>query len=335
MNHPDAQTKQKISKAYHAGTSITQLVSIFGYHRNSIRRWIKNSKKDPEFKKPRKSGSGRHSNFSGSSGKKLLRIIAKPASQFGFETDLWSIGRMQKVSRERLKIPTSKMSIFRLLKKHEQSYKTPERRYYEASAEKQSEWVKKVLPRIIEVQKKTKAMMYFEDESCIQLSPVLGKTWGPMGKRLVQRVSAKRGSVSAISAVSGNGNLFFNIHDSSKRFSAQDIIVFLKNLMREHKRRHLIVIMDQAPCHTAQKVQEFILTQKKLDVFYLPPRSPEFNPAEKVWHHLKHHELKSHKARSIEELKILARKKMDKIAKNKDKVARIFSRCEKSGLYLH
>lgn len=174
------------------------------------------------------------------------------------------------------------MSIFRLFKKYEQCYKKPDQRYYEASVEKQSEWVKEVLPRIKKIQKKSKAILYFENESCIQLSLVMGKTWGPIGKLFVQKVSAKRGSISAISAVSGSGNLLFNIHDSSHRFSTQDITVFLKKLMEEHRRRHLIMIIGRAPCHIAQKVQELISAQKKLKVFYLLPRSPEFNPAKKI-----------------------------------------------------
>jgi transposase len=333
MSHPDSQTKFKITEAYNDGTSITQLVNIFGYHRNSISRWIKTAKKDPKFSIPRKSGSGRPASFSGKAGNRLMDIISKPASKFGFETDLWTTGRIQKVCKDELDLVTSKMSIFRLLKRYEQSYKKPEKRYYEASEEKQDDWVKNVLPRINQIQRAKNAIMYFEDESCVQLSPVLGKTWGPVGKVTIQKVTGRRGSVSAISAVSKAGNLFFNIHDSGKRFNADDIIGFLSALLTEHKRRHLIVIMDRAPCHTAKKVQDFAFVQKRLNIFYLPPRSPEFNPAEKIWHHLKHHELKSHQAKNIEELKILARTKMKKMAKNTDKVSNIFLRCENSDLY--
>jgi transposase len=333
MSHPDSQTKSRLAQAHKSGTSIAQLVTISGYHRNSITRWIKASKKDPDFVKPRKSGSGRPASFSGKTGRKLLQIISKPASKFGFETDLWTTGRIQKVCEDELDLTTSKMSIFRLLKKYDQSYKKPEKRYYEASEEKQGDWVENVLPRIIQIQKKKRAIMYFEDESCVQLSPVLGKTWGPIGKTTIQKVTGNRGSVSAISAVSKSGNLFFNIHDSGKRFNAEDIIAFLSALMTEHHRRHLIVIMDRAPCHTARKVQDFVLSKSKLDVFYLPARSPEFNPAEKIWHHLKHHELKSHKAKTTDDLKILTRNKMKNMAKNTTKIANIFKRCENSNLY--
>jgi transposase len=45
--------------------------------------------------------------------------------------------------------------------------------------------------------------------------------------------------------------------------------------------------MDQAPPHTSQKTQAFMAGQKRLHVFHLPPYSPDFNPDEPVWRHLK------------------------------------------------
>jgi transposase len=49
--------------------------------------------------------------------------------------------------------------------------------------------------------------------------------------------------------------------------------------------------MDRATPHTSQMTQTFIESQPRLHVFYLPPYSPEWNPDEKVWNHLKTQEL--------------------------------------------
>ncbi len=76
-------------------------------------------------------------------------------------------------------------------------------------------------------------------------------------------------------------------------------------MLKHHPRRHLIIVMDQAPCHRAKKVKLLVESQSRLNVFYLPPRSPEFNPDEKVWSHLKNHELKSHTAKTTDELRRL------------------------------
>jgi len=210
----------------------------------------------------------------------------------------------------------------------------PQKRYFEANIEKQTEWVNNDLKKIKKLVKSKKAILYFEDESAVDLAPVLAKTWGPIGEKIIQKVTANRGSVSAISAVSASGHLLFNIHSAGKRFCANDIIKFLAMMLKHHGRRHLVVVMDQAPCHKAKKVKEYIQSQKRLHVFHLPPRSPEYNPDEKIWSHLKHHELKSHGAKTTEELRNLTKKKMKSMAKDPRKIVGIFRRCEMAHLYL-
>src|SRR5436190_20397144 len=66
--------------------------------------------------------------------------------------------------------------------------------------------------------------------------------------------------------------------------------------MREHPRRHVVVVMDQAKPHTSKMTKAFIESKPRLHVFYLPPYSPDWNPDEKVWNYLKNHELKAHRA---------------------------------------
>ena len=51
-----------------------------------------------------------------------------------------------------------------------------------------------------------------------------------------------------------------------------------------------------------KKTVSFINEQNRLHVFYLPSYSPDWNPDEQVWNHLKHQELKGHQARTKEEL---------------------------------
>ena len=225
------------------------------------------------------------------------------------------------------------MTIHRVLKKFEQSYRKPEVRYYEANKEIQSEWRKKTVPLIKRTILKHGAILYFEDEASIQLTPVVAKTWGPIGQKIIQKRTGNRGSVSAISAISNRGNLIFNVYQGGKRFTADDIIKFLKEMLKHHSRRHLVVVMDQAPCHKAKKVRDFIEVQKRLHVFYLPPRSPEYNPDEKVWNHLKHQELQSHNARNLKDLKTLTRKKLRKMASDKNKLLGIYRRSEGSAFF--
>lgn len=266
--HSSKATKEKVVKAYKCGNSIAHLAEIFGYHRNSIRNWINEKSRGGDFCRKRNPGSGRIPKIDCKTGKQLLRIIKKPASKYGFETDFWTIPRMLIVCKKELKLNLSKMSLQRTLKRYEYSYKKPQKRYYETDTKAQQEWIKTVVPKIKRTVKKHKAILYFEDESNISLSPVVAKTWSPIGKNVVQRVTGNRGSVSAISAISSEGRLIFNLHNQGKRYNSDDIIDFLGNILDHHKRRHIVVVMDQASCHRSKKVKSFIESQKRLDVFF-------------------------------------------------------------------
>lgn len=171
MSHTDIQTKEKVIRGYEAGYTIKHLSEVFEVRRNTVQNWVKKSKSGESFERIQNPKSGRQSNFLEANGIKLLKIIANPAAQYGFETDFWTTSRIAIVCKKLLKITTSRMSIHRLLTKHEQSYKKPQQEYLEACKKKQSAWVKKHVPEIKRLVKKENAILYFMDEASIQ--PIL------------------------------------------------------------------------------------------------------------------------------------------------------------------
>ena len=327
------ETKLKIIKSHSDGYSVKELATIFQITTPSIYNWIKQYNKNGSLDPKWEEGRGRPSKLNASNGKKLLSIIKKPASDFGFETDLWNTSRLKVICQKILKVNLSKMAIWRFLTKFDQSFKKVQKQYYETDMNAQEEWKESVLPKIKSIIKKHRAILYFEDESCIQLSPVMGKSWGPIGEKIIHKATGNRGSLSAISAISNDGRLVFNVFDGGKRFNSDDIIEFLNQMLRHHPLRHLVVVMDRATCHLSKKTTAFVESQKRLHVFYLPARSPQLNPDEQVWAHLKNHELKSHQETNLKGLKRLTNKKMKNLANNSKKVTGLFKRCDNAHLF--
>ena len=69
--------------------------------------------------------------------------------------------------------------------------------------------------------------------------------------------------------------------------NADVFIEFLKRLLVGAKRT-IFLIVDRGPAHRAKKTTAFVATLgEKLRLFYLPPYSPDRNPDEPVWKHLK------------------------------------------------
>jgi transposase len=69
--------------------------------------------------------------------------------------------------------------------------------------------------------------------------------------------------------------------------NAAVFIEFLKRLTAGAKRT-IFLIGDRGPAHRAKKTKAFVETLGgKLRLFFLPPYSPDRNPDELVWKHLK------------------------------------------------
>ena len=141
--------------------------------------------------------------------------------------------------------------VWVILKQAGFSYQKPERRYYETDLKAQDAWVKKELPKIKRKAKKLRAILYFEDESSISLTPFTGRTWSKKGQTPYLKSTGHRGSLSALSAISKDGHLVFQIKNG--RINSDDVINFLHHMLKEHIRRHLAVVMDQATIHRSKK----------------------------------------------------------------------------------
>jgi len=244
---------------------------------------------------------------------------------YGFETDLWTVGRLRRVIADEYEIRVSKDTVWRRLRDIGLTYQKPEREYYEIDEATRKKWLRYEVPKIRRAIKKHRGILYFQDESNISLTAFLGKTWAPCGKTPKANVTGKRTGVAATSAISRKGQLLFRLLD--KRIASKEVIEFLSQMLRHHQRRHLVVVMDRAPPHTSKKTTGWIDSQSRLHVFHLPAYSPDWNPDEKVWNHLKNNELASHQAKNKEELKQLARRKLQSMAKRPKLMRGIFFRC--------
>jgi transposase len=323
--HLPTTVRERAVQAVRSGISKSTVAQAYGVSRLTIYRWLDRFESGGIDELERKPGSGRPRKLEELTEEELKTIVLQRASEFGFETDLWTVGRLRRVIREQYEIDLSDNTVWRRLREAGLTYQKPEREYYEIDKATREAWLVNDVPEIRKTVKKHRAILYFQDESNVSLTAFLGKTWAPCGQTPRSTVTGKRGGVAALSALSRRGNLLFRLLE--KRIASAEVIDFLQQMLRHHSRRHLVVVMDQAPPHTSRKTKAFIDQQTRLHVFYLPKYSPDWNPDEKVWNHLKHQELKSHQAKTKDELKQLTRRKLQSMAKRPHLVRGLFFRC--------
>lgn len=268
--------------------------------------------------------SGRPRLWSTLNNRTLLSMVSKPASRYGYETDWGTCGRRGQVRQQKYQLHPSRWTVWRWLRDSDLTYQKPERRSWEAKETVRQEWLNTELPKICQTVKKYRALLYFQDESNISLTAPLGRTWSPRGQTPTQTVTGKRGGISAMSALRKKGDLIFTLPET--RIASEPIIHFLGQRLKHHPHRHLVVVMDQAPPHTSPKTRRFIDSQPRLHVFSLLSYSPDWNPDEYVWNHVKHQELKGPQAKSKAERKALAKRKLKKRANPPPQMRGIFFR---------
>lgn len=311
--------------AVERGQAVGQVAEAYGINRTTLFRWVRRFGIEGSRGLERRVGSGRPRLLTALDMEAVNDIVLEPASVFGFETDLWTVGRLRRVIREQYGVTVSPDTVWRRLREAGFTYQKPERRYFEVNEEAREEWLRVEAPRIRADVREFRAILYFQDESNVSLTAFLGKTWAFRGQTPHVSVTGKRGGVTAMSALSGQGRLLFRLF--SQRIASAEVIYFLGQMLRHHPRRHLVVVMDQAPPHVSQKTKDYIDSQRRLHVHYLPKYSPDWNPDEKVWNHLKHHELKGHQAKTKEELRTLTQRKLATMSRNPSLLRGLFFRC--------
>ena len=102
-----------------------------------------------------------------------------------------------------------------------------------------------------------------------------------MGQTPILREWWTREHLSAISAISPAGKLYFSCQD--RAFNSEDVVAFLEHLLREVPGR-MVIIWDGSPMHRSQTIQEFLANgaAHRLHLERLPAYAPELNPAEGV-----------------------------------------------------
>jgi transposase len=148
------------------------------------------------------------------------------------------------------------------------------------------QWLKKEYPRIKALAAREKADIYFGD-ACAHL---LRSSRGP---HLEQK--GKDANCSHYRPATWYEHDFRDylartpaVHDRRRRsVNADAFIEFIKRLLVGAKRK-IFLIVDGGPAHRAKRTKTFVESpQGRLRLFFLPPYSPDRNPDEVVWKHVK------------------------------------------------
>jgi transposase len=297
-----------------AGENPVVVAGVLGVNVRTVFRWLALYRRGGWQSLDAGKRGGRQPKLDGKAMKWIYNTITtKNPLQLKFPFALWTSAMVRELIRKRFGVKLGKSSVCRLLNQLGLSAQRPLWRAYQQDPEKVRRWLEEEYPEIRCKARRVKAEIYFGDEAGVRSDFHSGTTWGKRGLTPIVSSTGARFGANLISAVSTQGQLRFMI--TRGRVNAGVFIAFLKRLL-VNASRPVFLIVDGHPTHKAKLVRSFVDSQKgKLELFYLPPYSPELNPDEYVWNDLKNRCLGRKLITSPMQLKLEALRHLRKLQK--------------------
>lgn len=317
------EEREQAVRLIESGRKIDDVVEIMGFGRRTVLEWWEKYRRAGLDELSDKAVPGRPDSLSDQRMREVYALITQAdPRQLGFSMALWTREMVGELIRQRFRVTVSKVTVGRILKKLGMSPQRPLYRAYQQDPEKVKEWKEETYPKIRKEADERGATIFFADEASVRTDFHSGTTWAPVGQTPVVTATGDRKSIMMVSAISPRGELRFHIHEGS--FRATHFIDFCGQLMKD-ARSDIFLIVDGSSVHTAKEVKEFVASAEgKIQLYFLPPYSPDLNPDEWVWKNVKHDAIGRSAVRGKDDLKAVAVGALRHLQKMPGKVRRFF-----------
>ena len=323
----EEKRKQAI-RLHKAGKRYKEIAELVEVHFETVGKWVRAYKnggmKEIKSKtKGRKPGTSKYKYLSFEQEKLIQKLITeKTPDQIKMAYALWTRKAVMELIKEQTGVKLAIRTVGTYLSQWGFTPQKPLKNAYEQSPAKVKKWLDEDYPAIKQKAQKEGAEIYWGDETGMRSDCQHGRGYAPKGKTPVIRLSAKRTSTNMISAISNQGKVRFQIYDG--RMNAQQLIEFLKRLIKDAKRK-VVLILDNLRVHHANLVREWLGRHvEKIEIFYLPSYSPELNPDEYLNCDLKAGVHSKAPARNIKQLKAKVLSHMRMLQKQPNRVKKYF-----------
>lgn len=217
---------------------------------------------------------------------RLSRLLReKNPLQLKFVYALWTLAMIRELIREKFGVRLSEVSVGRLMKRIGFTPQRPLYRAWQQDPEAVERWQRETYPRIVKRAKRENALIFFADEAGMRSDHHAGTTWAPKGHTPIVKATGKRFSMNMLSAVNALGHFRFMVVEGGVNGTV--FREFLKRLITGMDRK-IFLIVDGHPAHKAKPVKQFVAEHEAhIELFFLPSYSPQLNPDEITWAHVK------------------------------------------------
>lgn len=278
-----AQLRRRAVEAVQAGARQVHVAQVLGLSKQVVSRWVGAFRRMGEAlfqarKRGRKEGMARK--LAPWQEAQVARAIRdKNPDQLKLPFYLWTRSAVVELVKRRYGIRISLATAGRYLARWGFTPQKPIKRALEQSREAVRRWLKVDYPAIRARAQAEGALIFWEDEMGIRSDHAAGRSFSPKGKTPVVVRTGKRFGCNMISAISNRGKLYFKLFTG--RFNSGVFIDFLGRLIKQIPDRKIFLIVDGHSAHCSHATRAWVAAHAdRIELFFLPPYSPELNPDE-------------------------------------------------------
>jgi len=249
-------------------------------------------------------------------------IVDKNPEQLRLKGCMWTRKNIAEYIERvyKLSMPLSTLGYY--LSRWGFSVQRPVKRAYKQDARKVADWVESQFPGIKQRTKQENAEIFFGDETGIQNTANYAKGYAPIGQTPVVKTESKKMKINMLSAISNRGKLRFMLYKDN--MNADKLIDFLHRLVKDTEKK-VFLVLDNLPAHHSKKAVTWVEKHKsEIELFYLPPYAPEYNPGEYLNSDLKREVGNRAMPRSEHDLEHNIRSHMKSVQLNPSKITSFF-----------
>ena len=282
---PEAQAdlRYRAVEAVLAGGRQVDVAQTLGLRKQVVNRWVVAYREKGEAvfeagRRGRKEGAGRKLE-PWQMGQIAQAIRDKAPDQLKLPFYLWTREAVVERVGRRYGVTISVWTAGRYLKRWGFTPQKPAPRAMEQNPEAVRRWLEETYPKVRARAPAEGARILWEDEMGIRSDPAAGRSFSPRGKTPRPLRTGQRFGCTMISAISNRGKLYFQVFTGS--FNSQVFIGFLRRLVRQMEGSKVFLIVDGHSAHRSRASREWVAAHaEQIELFFLPPYSPELNPDE-------------------------------------------------------
>lgn len=291
MNKPDARLlnptiqdylRQQAIRLRQQGKRPSEIATYLGVHRTTVWEWWRGYQHRGEAslhqqKRGNKPGVGR--TLSPTEEARLQQLISEHfPDELAIDSALWTRSAVQTLIANECGVEMPIRTVGEYLKRWGYTPQKPLKRAYEQDPQQVKAWLELEYPGIEQRAQQDNAEIAWGDESGLRSDAQVGRGYAPIGQTPEIQPNTQRVSVNYLASVSNQGKVRFMLY--TQKLTAHVFITFLERLIANRDRK-LMWIVDRHPVHRSDAVHQWLQDhQDKIEMYLLPPYSPQLNPAE-------------------------------------------------------